>query len=283
MTHSWTLRYASHLGYLSPDQPLFRESVASSDPWEHVAFAAAQGFAGVLYPWATSRPDDEVARFGAALAHFGLKSGCIVFAPLEAILTPLWVQSGESAWAAIDAHLDRSIPLAQTLGASVLAVLIRGQEDLDRRAQEEAAIAHLRRAGDRAAAAGLVVGIEPMVALPGMLLTTTAQAVDLIERTAHPAVKLIFDTGHAQVMDGDVLAAYRLARKHIGLIQLADMPERVEPGAGTIDFSALLSEAKRDGLAGGLIELEHGWSEASAATEQAGIEALRKIDAGLQT
>jgi hydroxypyruvate isomerase len=217
----------------------------------------------------------------AALAHFGLEAGSTVFAPVEALFSPLWTQTGRGAWEVIKAHFDRSMPLARELGSRVMGMVIKSDEERDLLSQEEAAVEQLRRAGDLAAANGLLIGIEALVSVPGLLLTTTRQTVALLERVGHPAVRMIFDTGHVQMMDGDVLAAYAGARDHICTMQLSDMPGRVEPGAGTIDFSALLSEARRDGNADGLIDLEHGWTERSAAAERAGIEALRRIDASI--
>ncbi len=46
---TWSLRYAPHLGYRPPFQPLFAASVGSDDPVEQVKFAAGNGFAGALY------------------------------------------------------------------------------------------------------------------------------------------------------------------------------------------------------------------------------------------
>ncbi len=280
MSFEWNLHYSSHLGYVSIDDPLYRESVPSRDPRDHVAFAAGIGLAGVLFPWAISRPDEEVERFRRALQDFGLRSSTIVYAPLEDVLRPSWTRA--DGWSVISGHLDRSLPLAQRLDAPMLAVLAKADPDREIAAQEHALIDNLRRAGDRAAEAGLVIGLEHMIALPGMLLTGTDQTVDLFERVGHPAVKMIFDTGHVHDMDGDVLAAYRKARRHIGLLQLADMPGRVEPGAGILDFGELLGEAMVDGVADGLIDLEHGWSRRSAEVERRGIAMMRQIDSALR-
>src|SRR5690606_14684364 len=140
--------------------------------------------------------------------------------------------------------------------------------------QEDAAIERLRRAGDRLARNGLTLGIEHMVLLPGLLHTRTRPAAEFLARLGHPAVQMVFDTGHVYQMGDDPLAAYRLAREQICLIQLADMPGRVQLGAGVIDFAALLSEVMKDNKTGSLIELEHGWTERSRDAEKRGIEAL---------
>jgi hydroxypyruvate isomerase len=275
------LRYTSHLGYVDVDDPLYRQSVGSSDPRDHVAFAARQGLAGVLFPWAVSRPPALVESYRKALIEFRLQASAIVYAPLEDVLTPSWTRP--TGWSDIRSHLDRSVPLANSLGSRMLAVLIRATPETSRGDQERALIDNLSRAGDAAAAAGLIIGVEHMIALPGMLLTNTAQAVELFDRLNHPAVKLIFDTGHVYDMDGDVLGAYHQAKHHIGLLQLADMPGRVEPGAGLVDIVSLLSSARRDGLADGLIDLEHGWSERTVEAEQRSLEMLRRIDRAQQT
>jgi len=279
MSIRWNLKYTSHLGYLYPDDPLFRESVSSSDPWDHVEFAAHKGLAGVLFPWAVERSKHDVSRFKAALQHFGLRSSCIVYAPLDAVMIPSWTRP--DGWDEIESNLARTIPLAVDIGAPMLAVLLKQNEGESRMVQENAAIENLRRAGDRAAAAGLVIGIEHMVALPGMLLTNTEQAVALLDRVGHSAVKLIFDTGHVFEMGDDVNVAYRRALHHIGLIQFADMPGRVEPGAGTIDFESLLKQIQQYGDPEQLIDLEHGWTEQSAHVEDEGLLRMQALDATL--
>lgn len=52
----WTLRYASHLGYRSPDSPVFRESVGSLDLAANTGLPLSLGFAGVQDAWVASRP-----------------------------------------------------------------------------------------------------------------------------------------------------------------------------------------------------------------------------------
>ena len=46
---AWCLRYASHLGYRSPETPLFACSARDSGPLAQVDFAAELGLAGVQY------------------------------------------------------------------------------------------------------------------------------------------------------------------------------------------------------------------------------------------
>ena len=80
---TWHLRYASHLGYRSVEEPLFRDSVGTLDPVAHLEFAAGLGFAGVQYALARGRPQDEQARVGAALARLGLEAGCMIYTTFD--------------------------------------------------------------------------------------------------------------------------------------------------------------------------------------------------------
>lgn len=281
MTAAFNLRYASHLGYLPPNpekHPLFLASVGSTDVRAHVEFAAEQGLAGVLHPWAIDRPAEETQRFARAMEEFALQCGVLVYAPKEVAHRPLWVQSGDDARRRIASHLERSAELATALGASTLVVLLRKDSQLDSDAQWQAVLDQLRWAGDLVGKRGIRIGIEPMVVFPDMLLTTVEECVRLLDRLAHPSVKLVFDTAHMTMMNGDVLSAWRQLRHHVGPIQLADMPGRTEPGSGAIDFVAFLSEIVKDGRRGELLELEFGWSDASVAGEKAGMRALRCID-----
>ncbi|HKT74047.1 MAG TPA: sugar phosphate isomerase/epimerase family protein [Steroidobacteraceae bacterium] len=278
---SFNLRYAAHLGYLAPE-PLFYASVGNMDVRAHVEFAAALGLGGIFHPWAIARPAAENKRFRQALADFGLQCGGLVFAPMEALLAPTWVQAGNEARRILGGYLDQSVDLARELGASTLVALLRDDRGLDPDTKWRAAVDHLRWAAERVAGANLCIAIEPMVALPDMLLPQFGDSIRLLEEVAHPAAKLVFDTGHVHEMTGDVLSSWREARHHVGPIQLADMPGRTEPGSGALDFAAFLSQVVRDGRGAELLELEFSWVDATVAGERAGVERLRRIDARIR-
>ncbi|HKY82199.1 MAG TPA: sugar phosphate isomerase/epimerase family protein [Sphingobium sp.] len=277
MTTSFNLRYASHLGFMSPE-PLFAASVGSKDVRAHVEFAAGLGFAGMFHPWAIARPAEEIQRLAKALSDFELQCGVLVFAPMEPLLSPLLVQKGDEARQLLSTHLDQSADLARQLGASTVVALLRDDPALSPEAKWHAAVDQLRWAGDRLAKANLSIAIEPMIAIPGMLLPDFMDTVRLLDEVAHPAVRLIFDTGHVEMMTGDVLSSWRASRHQVGPIQLRDMPGDKEPGTGAIDFVAFLSEIIRDGRGGELLELEFDWASPTVEGERAGVERLRLID-----
>jgi hydroxypyruvate isomerase len=274
------LRLASHLGYLSVDEPLFRDSVGSLDPVAHIEFAARLGFHGVLYPWVATRPDEEVARVAAALDKHGMVAGCTAFAPLEVIPQPLWVRSGSGARNELLGHVRRSVVAARTVNSQILVVLLAGDARISRTRQRSAVIDNIRYVLDIAVAAGLKVAVEPMIAFPDMLLQTTGEALELIAAVNQPQFGLVFDTGHVAAMDGaeNLTSLFKMSYDHVMALQLADLPGRVEVGGGVLEIGPVLLHAMLENFTG-LVELEHLWSRPGAVGEAAGLERFRRIEA----
>lgn len=273
----FNLRYAPHLGYLSP-VPQFVQSVGSSDPYDHARFARDQGFAGLFHPWAGSAAPQQLDQFRKGLDEFQLEGGTLAYAPIEEALKPFWVSADGADRDRLMDFVASSVALAGTVGSRTIAVLVMAAEGVGTAAQLDNAAENLRRAADIAARGDVTLGIEPMIVVPGMLLQSAYSAAELISRVDHPAVGLIFDTGHISDMDGDVLKAQQELEDLVCAYQLADMPGRTEPGSGSLDFVPLLARLIGQGHRG-LVELEHGWSDDAAATELDGIERLRAIDA----
>lgn len=274
---NWSLRYAPHVGYAPADRLLFRAH-AGHDRAAHVLFAARKGFAGVLYPWAVDSPPEERAAIAAVLRQTGLECSCVVATPLATLVEALWVTDTPEAQSRLLDLVGRALVVSKQLGSTQLAVLLRGDGHTSEPVQRRLAADRLRRVGDLAAAAGVTLGIEPMISLPGMLLGTFAEGVELVRTVNHPAVKLIFDTGHVTAMGEPLTATYIAAYDDICRLQLADMPGRIEPGSGEIDFVPLLAHAIRRGYSG-LVDLEHDWAAPGEDAERRGIEQLAAIDA----
>jgi hydroxypyruvate isomerase len=278
----WKLRYASHLGYRSADTPLYLHSVGSLDPVRHVAFAAELGFAGVQYALGRTRPVEEQRAVGEALQRRGLEAGCILFAPVQTAIQPLWVSTDPDRRQAIVAEIDQAIECAQRVGSRLIAVIAGADPRAPLPWQQLAMVENLKWMAERAERAGVVLCLESLSrrSLPNMLLSHIGEAYAVAKAVDSPAVRLIFDTSHVQIMDGDLLAHLEACWDLVAVVQLADNPGRLEPGTGELNFPNILRW-----LVGrqfkGLVELEHGWSTPDAATEAGGIEWLRDVDARL--
>ena len=286
---AWSMRYSFHAGYAPPAfASQFRATLGGDDPVALVRFAAVHGMAGVLYPWALDRPPAEVERVAAALAETGLAGGCLVIA------TPpfAWTDRSPGGGATLTAAVERACTVAAALGATIVVafpLLDPARADAPA-AQRDDLVANLTAMATVAGRHGMTIGLEPMhVPHLGLALQSLDDALDVVDR-AGGGVGIIFDTAHVATMHGDLLDRFRAAYDRIVLIQLADLPGRVEPGAGTLDLVPLAAEAIARGYVG-LVDLEHGWLTPNAQGESDGLTRLRTFDdrvraavaAGLQT
>ncbi len=276
---SWNLRYAPHLGYKPPFNPLFQKWVGSDDPVAHIRFAAEMGFAGVLYAAARSRSVEEQLRVGQAIAQHKLEAGCILYTTFDKLRNTMWATDNSASRSAIAAELMLAIEAAQRVGAKRLAVL-GGADPLRPLAEQHAAFAHnLHFAAGMVERFGMILCLETLSrkSIPDMLLGHMADACAVARAADHSAVRLIFDTSHIQIMDGDLLHHLEQSWDLLDIVQLADNPGRLEPGSGEINFQNILAFLLRKGYSG-LVELEYGWTASGEESERQGLNYLRQID-----
>ena len=275
---AWKMRYASHLGLRSLEDPTFRHSAGSADPIEQIRFAASLGFAGMEDNSVKVRPVATQERIGAELARHGLEMGCFVNNPAR-WNQPLWGRSDDEARGLLAEDLDASIEAAKRLGGSIATVVSGCDPSVPLGFQLANMVENLKRFGDVAARAGLVLAVETVDEgrWPNMLLHHIADAYAVVRAVDSPAVKLLFDFGHVQSMDGQVLDNLAATWDQIAIIQVADIPGRFELGSGELNWPNILRFVRGRGYTG-LIELEHVNSQPGIAGERAMLGNLRAID-----
>lgn len=281
---SWHLRYAAHLGYMRPDAPLLRHSAGSADPVAHVEAAADLGFAGMQDVWAVARPLEEQRRIGAAMERRGLEGGCVAVGAREHLREPLWATPGAAARDRNAADLAEAIAAAKRINSRLLVLISGAQPGVPLAYQHAVFVEHLKWAAELAAREGMTLCVEPIngKAVPNMILHHVADAFAVVRAVDNPAVKMIFDTGHIQAMDGDLLAHLDTVWSEVALFQIADNPGRQEPGTGELNFANILKAVAAKGYRG-LVECEHDWSDPGAACERRGLANLRALDAAAVT
>lgn len=277
-----TVRLAGHLGLRSPDGPLFAHSAASAAPMDQLAYLAEQGFAGAFDIFFKVRPEDEQDALGARMAELGLAMGTFNN-DLAHWDQPLWTRHDDAAVALQRASVESSIAAIARAGGGA-AVCVTGHDPgLSRATQIDTMVANLRRLAPMAEDAGLTLLIEPVAPdwIPGLLVDSLPAGVAIVEAVASPAVRLVADTGHLAMMGEDVPAVLKEHADIIGCIQLADVPGRIELGAGSLDWIAIF-HAMADIGHTGLVEVELLTAQDSAVGEAHLLANLRRIDAELK-
>jgi hydroxypyruvate isomerase len=281
---AWRLRYASHLGFRSLDAPLFLASVGSLDPVAHVRFATELGFAGVQDALARQRSIADSERLGRAMADCALEPGCVLYAPMNLVKAPLWATNSTDARDARCRELEAAIACAKRIGARRIAILSGADPRVPRSLQLAAMIDNLREAAETAERNDVVLCVESVnsQALPHMLLQHLMDAYLVVRAIDSPRVRLIFDTAHVQVMDGDVLMNLDRVWDAVEIVQIANVPGRVEPEAGELAMRPVLQRLV-DHRYSGLVELEHVWSVPGLESERRGIAYLTELERQLRS
>ena len=279
---SWTLRYVAHLGFRSPEAPLFPASAGSSDPLAQIDFAASIGFAGVQDPWFATRPPATQVAIASRIRERGLVAGCLVCGAPADVRTPLWTCADVGARKGLEAKLDVAMEAARRLGAQQIVALTGVDPDSPRQSQIDRFVSNLAWAASRVADEGLTLCLEPTNAraLPGMLLNHSEEGCEIARAVGRLSVRMIYDTAHIQSMDGDLLGNFERAFDLIEIVQIANHPGRTEPEIGEANLAAVIEKVHDCGYRG-LVELEHVWSKGGLEAERRGLDWLRRIDASL--
>ena len=273
----WPFRFATHLGVRSTDTPLFLHSVGSADPVAQIRHAATLGFAGVEDNGLMTRPPDQQSRIGQALAEQGMTMNSFVLGsrPAEWLY---WGREDQATRELLRDELETALSAAQLSGGRTISVVSGDMAGMDRDRQLDAMARHLRELLPRVVDQGVSLALEHISdkRVPGLLLRRLEDSLRLIATVDHPALGLVFDTHHVTEMDSDLPGSWERARRHVTVVQLADHPDRHEPGTGNIDFVAFLSALHRDAWAG-LVELEFTPKQADAEGEAAVLQSLSRI------
>lgn len=216
------MRFSANLGFLWAELPL---------P-DAIRAAKTGGFDAVECHWPFASPAADVR---AALDETGLQMLGLNTARGD-------VTAGDNGIAALpervdDAHvaIDEAISYASAIGCKAVHVMAGFSSGPEAR---KAFVANLGYACARAAPHGITILIEPLNCYdaPGYFLTTTAQAIDLIDTVHAPNLKLMFDCYHVQLMEGDLTHKLENLMPHIGHIQFASVPDRGPPNTGEVNY-----------------------------------------------
>jgi hydroxypyruvate isomerase len=106
---------------------------------------------------------------------------------------------------------------------------------------------------------------------PDTPFALAADTIALVESVNNPHLRLNLDLYHAQIGEGNLIALVERALPLIGEIQVADVPGRMEPGTGEINYPNVAAALKRLGYSG-VIGLE-GWASGDSVAALAAFSA----------
>jgi hydroxypyruvate isomerase len=116
--------------------------------------------------------------------------------------------------------------------------------DLSHEAQHQSCIESLKRAV--ALVEGKQIAGQPVRLLlecidpeenPRYFLQSAAEAIEIVRSVNHPQVQFLYDLFHEQIAEGNLIEKLEKHIDVIGLIHVADVPGRHEPGTGEINYA----------------------------------------------
>jgi sugar phosphate isomerase/epimerase len=122
-----------------------------------------------------------------------------------------------------------------------------------RSAQEdrEVLLDGLRRLGEHAMREGVLLCLEPLNRYEDHMVNTLAQAAELCEAVGLDSIRVVADTYHMNIEEADPAQSVFDSGRYLGHVQLSDS-NRLEPGAGHIDWAVFLASLDAAGYTGWL-------------------------------
>ncbi len=144
------------------------------------------------------------------------------------------------------AELKTLIPVANRLACRQI-ILLSGKripaadpaDSSHNPAQHAASIETLKRAAELLAAANLQGVIEPIDRLenPTIYLDGVTEAFAIVNAVSSPSLRVLYDLYHEQRSHGNLIEKLQQNIALVGLIHVADVPGRHQPGTGEIDYA----------------------------------------------
>ena len=219
---------------------------------ERFARVSEAGFGAVEFWWPGGEVDeldevvDAVKAAGVSVALMNFSAGDMAAGDRGIAGDP--ERAGE-----FRENVPVALELARSIGCRRMNILV-GQEvaGLERGEGLKLAAENVGFAADEARASGIEVVVEAVNTFQNgpYLLHTTAQAVEFVRSVGRPNLKIQHDFYHMQRMEGNLVANLREHVEEIGHIQIADSPDRGQPGTGEINYPYVLGALEDLGYSG---------------------------------
>ncbi len=148
-------------------------------------------------------------------------------------------------------RIKTHIPAAARFNAVIIIGLIRGiVKPGVKQAQAERWLCEaVKECSDAARPQGVRLALEPINRYETTLINNAEQGLELIKNAGAPNFGLLLDTFHMNIEEPQIAESVRLCGKNIFHFHVADS-NRWYPGAGHIDFAAILNVLEDMGYTG---------------------------------
>jgi len=217
---------------------------------ERFAAARAAGFDAVEFWWPSGEDLDTVVE---GVTEAGLEVVLINFDAGDMPAGDRGLLSDPDRHQQFRANVPVALELAGRLGCRKLNALVGTQlPGVSPSEQRALAVDSVRFAAEAAAGRAVSVLIEAVNTFENgpYLLSRTEDASAFVGEVARSNVWLQYDAYHMQRMEGNLVDTFRRYRDRIAHVQIADSPDRHEPGTGEISFGYLLGAIEQSGYDG---------------------------------
>ena len=149
----------------------------------------------------------------------------------------------------------QALAYAETLNCSMLHMLagiVPQQQSKDKCSSTY--LSNLDWAAQECEKSGVIVLVEPINTFerPGYLISTTNEAMRMIEQVDSDNVAMQFDFHNVQLMEGNLTAALTANLRNVRHMQIAGVPGRTPPDRGEINYQYLFGLVDKLGYQGWL-------------------------------
>jgi sugar phosphate isomerase/epimerase len=176
--------------------------------------------------------------------------------PRQRYWYPSWIEPDPHYRRIRIEHTKRALTLAREIGAPCITTEPGGPVEAGESWTKALSlfVEMIKPVADHAEKEGVQLLVEPE---PGLLIETSEQFEEFIERVESPAIGLNFDIGHIFCVGEDPSVSLQRLAKYIRHIHVEDIAatrvhEHLVPGEGAIDFRKILCSVRAIGYTGWL-------------------------------
>jgi hydroxypyruvate isomerase len=162
-------------------------------------------------------------------------------------------------------------------------ILLSGKrvEGLSHEAQKHTSVENLKRAAELVSKENIQIVIEPIDALenPTIYLTTVTEGFEMVRQIGSQNVKVLYDFYHEQRGFGNLIEKLEGNIDMIGLVHIADVPGRHEPGTGEIDYRNIYRKLSELGYSKFIAMEFYPTGDPSDLLKKARLEAIQAVRA----